>query len=134
MLFQAYNIKNIQRSGIIFHHKFEYVKSLDEVVDALSGGAITKDIDNISISFAKKLGVAESLYRKNVEDYKNTIYNLNEYKKSIYADFDFQYYYKPEIEDLRMCFTEKICNDALYYLENKFYPWLSSYATESKKS
>ncbi len=130
ILFKRYKIKNIQRTGIIFHHKIERKKSLEHIVSTLSTGEITKEVDNISISFGKKLPAKEALYRKNVEDYKNTIYNLLEFKKHLYADFDFQYYYNPELPDLRMGFTEKICDDALDYLKNHFHPWVSTYATE----
>lgn len=131
-LFLKYEIKNIRRLGIIFSHKISRNKKMHEIISSLTSNSL-EETSNIGISFAKKLPVTESLYRKDVNDYKNTIYNLDEIKEALYAGLDYQYYYDPVIEDLRECFTEKILDDAKNFLENNYYKWLSQYENKQKK-
>lgn len=129
VLFHTYGIKNIQRIGVIFSHKIAKNKKLYEAIALLTENAVPNP-DNISISFSKKAPATEALFRKGVDDYKNRIYNLQELKETIHADLDYQYYYKPVIEDLRECFTDKVFDDAKSFLENNFYNWLNKYENE----
>lgn len=131
-LFNSYKIKNIRRLGIIFSHKIPKNKKINEAVSLLTDKEV-EDPDNINISFSKKASALDALYRKGVSDYKNTIYNLQEFKEAIFAELDYQYYYEPAIEDLRECFADKILDDSKNFLENKFYSWLSKYENEKNK-
>lgn len=131
-LFFKYKIKNIRRLGIIFSHKISKNKKMHETIVSLTNNTLN-EINNIGISFAKKLPATKTLYRKNVNDYKNTIYNFDEIKEALYAGLDYQYYYDPVIEDLRECFTEKILDDSKSFLENNYYKWLSQYENKQKK-
>ncbi len=131
-LFQEYRIQNIRRVGIIFSHKISKDKKLSEAVSLITGKALN-DADNVSVSFSKKLVATEALYRKGVNDYKNTIYNFGEIKEAIYSALDYQYYYEPAIEDLRDCFVDKIFDDAKSFLENNYYEWLSKYGNKEDK-
>lgn len=131
-LFREYKIKNIRRVGIIFSHKISKNRKLNEAVSLITEKTLD-DVDNVSISFSKKLVAMESLYRKDVSDYKNTIYNFDEMKEAIYSALDYQYYYEPAIEDLRDCFVDKIFDDAKSFLENNYYKWLSKYEDKETK-
>ena len=131
-LFLKYQIKNIRRLGIIFSHKIPRNKKMHETIALLTNNTLD-EINNISVSFAKKLPATEAQYRKDVNDYKNTIYNFDEIKEALYAGLDYQYYYDPFEEDLRQCFTEKILDDAKSFLENNYYKWLSQYENKQKK-
>lgn len=131
-LFREYKIKNIRRVGIIFSHKISKNRKLNEAVSLITEKALD-DVDNVSISFSKKLVATEALYRKDVSDYKNTIYNFDEMKEAIYSALDYQYYYEPAIEDLRDCFVDKIFDDAKSFLENNYYKWLSKYENKETK-
>ena len=131
-LFLKYKIKNIRRLGIIFSHKIPRNKKMHETIALLTNNTLD-EINNISVSFAKKLPATEAQYRKDVNDYKNTIYNFDEIKEALYAGLDYQYYYDSFEEDLRQCFTEKILDDAKSFLENNYYKWLSQYENKQKK-
>ncbi|MFH1365921.1 MAG: hypothetical protein ABIG99_00810 [Patescibacteria group bacterium] len=122
-LFKDYGLKNIRRVGIVFSHKVEKDTNLDSAIKVLTKDKIN-GVDNINISFSKKLAATEALYRKDVTDYKNTIYNIIEMESAILAELDFQYYYNPPIEDLRECFVDKILSDAKTFLEGNYYNWL----------
>ncbi len=129
ILFHKYNIKNIQRLGIIFSHKIAKNKKLSEAINILTASNVS-DPDNISISFSKKASTEEALIRKGVSDYKNRIYNFYDLKESLRVDLDYQYYYEPAIEDLRECFTEKILENSKKFLESDFHNWLNAYKNE----
>lgn len=131
-LFKNYGIKNIKRLGIIFSHKIESGDKINKMISELTTDKIT-DAENISISFSKKASAIESLYRKGVSDYKNSIYSFEEMSDGVLASLDYQYYYMPDINDLRECFVEKILDDAKSFLLNNYYPWLSEYATKKDK-
>lgn len=133
LLFKNYGLKNIRRVGVIFSHKIDRTDLLGSSVKALTKDKIGQ-VDNINISFSKKLAATESLYRKGVHDYKNTIYNLTEVDSSILAELDYQYYYNPPIEDLRECFVDKVIEDAKSFLDGSYYEWLKNTNTEDAKS
>ncbi|MDD4804062.1 MAG: hypothetical protein PHN69_02715 [Candidatus Pacebacteria bacterium] len=123
ILFKNYGLKNIRRVGIVFSHKVEKDPNLDSAIKVLTKDKIDA-VDNVNISFSKKLPATDALIRKDVNDYKNTIYNITEMDSAILAELDYQYYYNPPIEDLRECFVDKILADAKTFLEGSYYNWL----------
>lgn len=125
-LFTKFGIKNIQRIGVIFTHKIEKNRKLGDSINLLTADNI-KGVENINISFSKKNSAQEALFRKGVNDYRNAIYNFSEMEDGLLVGLDFQYYYLPIIEDLRECFSEKVFEDALSFLETNFYTWINSY-------
>lgn len=123
VLFKEYGLKNIRRVGIVFSHKVEKDPNLGSAIKVLTKDKIDA-VDNVNISFSKKLPATDALIRKGVNDYKNTIYNMTEMDDSILAELDYQYYYNPPIEDLRECFIDKVLTDAKTFLEGSYYNWL----------
>ncbi len=124
-LFRTYGLKNIRRIGVIFAHKIDRSHNLNKAIKILTKDKVS-DVDNINISFSKKLPANESLYRQGVNDHKNTIYNLTEVEDAVLAELDYQYYYNPAIEDLRECFVDKVLADAKGFLEKNYYDWLET--------
>lgn len=132
ILFRKYTIKNIRRIGIVFSHKISKNSKLDNAVSLITENALD-NVNDINISFSKKIGSVEALYRKGVSDYKNTIYNFQEIKEAINCSLDYQYYFDPVIEDLRECYIDRIFNDAEMFLENNYYQWLLKYDNKEIK-
>ena len=130
-LFREYEIRNIRRLGIVFSHRIKNNKKLDEAISLLTGDAIA-DAENIVISFSKKAPADEGLYRKDVNDYKNRIYNFREVKGIVYADLDYQYYYEPGVGNFHNSFTKAIVTDAKSFLEHTYYDWLNRIYESSK--
>jgi len=130
-LFKTYEINNIKRIGIIFHHKIQKSDKLRGAISLITDDALNTT-DNINISFSDKLPAMES-FRSGVNDYKNTIYNFEEAEEEIHASLDYQYYYVPAVGDLRECFVDKVFDGARLFLENNYYPWLSKYENNKNK-
>lgn len=129
ILFHKFKINNIKRLGIIYAHKIDKDKRLNDLVSTLTNGSITGS-EKVSISFSRKSITNEGLIRKNVSDYQNSIYNFVEMESATLAQLDYQYYYEPMIEDLRDCFVEKILNESNSFMQNNYYSWLSTYGKE----
>ena len=130
-LFKNYGLKNIRRIGVIFAHKVDRSTNLDSAIKVLTKEKVD-GVDNISISFSKKLPATEALYRKDVNDYKSTIYNITEMENDVLAELDYQYYYNPPIEDLRECFVDKVLSDSKAFLEGSYYNWLNNESDNAK--
>jgi hypothetical protein len=130
-LFRKFNIQNIRRIGIVFAHELPKSNKLRDSIPALTNNLV--DIPNeTSLSFSKKTPVSEALMKKNVNDYKNSIYILQETDDSFKANFDFQHYYEPIIEDLRDCRLDEVFDSAKNGLEMSFHPWLKNYVKETE--
>jgi len=128
-LFNKYEIKNIHRIGIVFSHQIGKNKKLNNLVNSLTGNVIS-EVENINLSFSKKLPLGESLIGQ-TKDYKNTIYNFNEKEGSIFISLDYQRYYEPIIQDIRDVKAQKFLEEAEKFLFQTFYKSLLIY--EQKK-
>lgn len=131
-LMLKYKINNITRIGIVFIHRITKNNKINESIGLLTNNVI-KDVENVSVSFSKKAATTEALYRKNVNDYKNVIYNFVEIENELQASLDYQYYYLPAVADMRECSSEKVLDDAKYLLENSYYSWLDKYEIKQNK-
>jgi hypothetical protein len=132
VLFKKYKIENIKRIGIIFHHKLDEVEKLNGLVKNLTSGKVS-EVNNINLSFSKKLSTTEGLTQKGVNNFKNTIYTLEQQEKDIFFNFDYQCYYEPALQDLRDTDIDNIIDNSFKYLEDNVYNnWLNSYGEEEK--
>lgn len=131
-IFQKFKIKNIKRVGIVYSHKISQKEKLHKIVERLTEKKVIY-AENINISFSKKLSIAEAMIRKTVNDYENTIYNIQEFEGGVAADLDFQHYFEPMIEDFRDCPAEEVLDSSKNFLDKDFHPWLSAYETEETK-
>jgi len=125
-LFRNFKINKIRRIGVIFVHKIKKDSRFDSAISAITNKELV-DASCVNISFAKKDPTAIALYRKNVNDYRNTIYSFREGEGEMEASLDYQYYFDPYIEDLRECFSENIFNDAIGFFNNNYYKWLENH-------
>lgn len=127
-LFRKYEIENIKRIGIIFHHKLEKFNAINKLVKELTSDKID-EVNNVNLSFSKKLPTHEGLIEKDTNNFKNTIYTFEQQKDDILFNFDYQYYYEPALQDLRNTDIDQITELPFKYLEEKVYNnWLNKYA------
>lgn len=127
VLFKKYKIENIKRIGIIFHHKLNKIEKVSNLVKDFTSDKIG-EINNINLSFSKKLFAEDGSMIQGVNNFKNTIYTFEQQKDEIFFNFDYQYYYEPALQDLRNTDIDKIIDDSSKYLENDVYNnWLNEY-------
>ena len=128
-LFSAHSIKNIKRIGIIFTHKVEPQKTINEAISLFTKNTI-KNPENFSLSFSQKEVSLNAISKKGVNDYKNVIYNFTEVEGSMLSEMDFQHYFNPSVEDLRDCYGKNIFDEAKSFLVKNYYSWLEKHEQE----
>jgi len=129
-LFADYKIKRIERLGVIFHHSFEKTDKLIDVVKTLTDDKVS-ETNSINLSFSKRLPQPDG-NKKGVIDYKNVINTFQQDGDKLYYDFDFQYYYSPIIDDLRMCKYADMIEEGKNYLVSAYNGWLKQYGKQEK--
>lgn len=131
-LFKKYKIENIKRIGIIFHHKLDKIEKMNNLVKDLTSEKVS-EVNNINLSFSKKLPTTEGMISKDVNNFKNTIYTFEQQGDEIFFNFDYQFYYEPALQDLRDTDIDSIIATSSKYLEENVYNnWLNEYGKEEK--
>jgi hypothetical protein len=83
--------------------------------------------DQFSLTFGRKDTAIESLVRKDVEDYVNRLFLLQQVSEKAYdLTFDYQYYFLPPIHDLAEWRFDSFMDKAMYQLNGVFYPFINS--------
>jgi|GEM_PF-942473 len=120
------NIKNILRVGMMMGHIIEGVNLGGSIISRLTDNIESKG-DQFSLTFGRKDTAIESLIRKDVEDYVNRLFLMQQISQETYdLTFDYQYYFNPPIRDLRDWNCENFIDKALFQLESVFYPFVNS--------
>ncbi|HNV61815.1 MAG TPA: hypothetical protein PKN54_02610 [Candidatus Cloacimonas acidaminovorans] len=131
-LFKKYKIENIKRIGIIFHHKLDKIEKMNSLVKDLTSEKVS-EVNNINLSFSKKLPTTEGMISKDVNNFKNTIYTFEQQSDEIFFNFDYQCYYEPALQDLRDTDIDSIIETSSKYLEENVYNnWLNEYGKQEK--
>ena len=130
-IFDKFSIRNIARFGVIYSYQIDNKINLNKAIGVLSSGAIESP-DATSVSFSKKLATSDSV-KKDINDYINTIYNLNQSNKDYFAELDYQYYYDPTCDTFTECDLPSKLDNSLKFAENNFHIWLSSICNNEKK-
>lgn len=91
------------------------------------------DIQELVLSFQKRMVSTEAIAKKEINDYKNAIYNIKKRKSDtkISTTIDYQYYFDPPLIDLREVEYQKFVNDANLYIENDFNNWIGEKVQEA---
>lgn len=124
--FKKFNIGNIRRIGVIFHHKIPNTIKFDKIVPQLSNNSVNA-VDEVQCRFSQKFGDALGMEKKGVDNYKNAIYTFSRIEEDLYFNFDYQHYFKPALADVRDSGIDKFISEADDYLKKKVYPWLKNY-------
>ena len=98
-------------------------KFVDKTIGQTLGG-----INDINLSFSKRLPVNEALVKQYVNDYDNAIFNvikkadLNE----IFMSIDYQRYYEPFLESSSQIQFDEFISQADGFTQKKYLAWLNS--------
>lgn len=96
-----YEIKRIQRFGVIFRYELKDKKAIHKKIKELSGSQIA-DPNDLIIRFSKKLRTLKGYAVRGKDDYRNSIYTFEiSNSDESYVDVDYQYYFGPIVEDVR---------------------------------
>lgn len=126
-IMRVFNIKEIIRIGYIQRYIFKMEELATRFVNKTIGKTLG-GINDINLSFSKRLPVAEALIKKDVNDYDNAIFNV--IKKAnldeIFMSIDYQRYYDPFLESSDQIEFDKFISKANGFKQKEFIGWLNS--------
>ena len=93
------------------------------------------DIRSAALHFTKRIPTIEALAMKDINDYKNIIYRINQHQDGkVYISVDYQEYFQPFLGI--NAWTDKPFNEfvdrGLQYLEGEFTSWLNKLIQSSE--
>lgn len=122
-----FSICEIIRIGYIKRYVFKMEDLAKKFVDKTIGKTLG-GINDINLSFSKKIPIEEALVKKEVNDYDNAIFNvvkkadLNE----IFMSIDYQRYYDPFLRSSSDIEFNSFIKQADAFNQNTYFPWLKS--------
>ena len=126
-IMRVFKIKEIVRLGYVQRYVFKMEELAKKFVDKTIGQTLG-GINDINISFSKRLQVNEALVKQYVNDYDNAIFNvikkadLNE----IFMSIDYQRYYEPFLESSSQIQFDEFISQADGFTQKKYIAWLNS--------
>jgi len=122
-----YSIKEVARIGFIKRYIFPIKILADNFVKKTVGQKLGS-IEDINLTFSRKLVVEKALTKKDVNDYDNIIFNILKIadKDEIFMSVDFQTYYDPYLPSSSQIEFRKFIEKANKYNNSTFLPWLET--------
>ena len=126
-IMKSFAIKEIVRVGYIRRYLFEMQDLAKTFVDKTIGGTLG-GVNDINLSFSKKIPVAEAIAKRDVNDYNNAIFNI--VKKAdlneIFMSVDFQSFYDPFLTASTDIPFKSFIETAESFNKKNYLPWLNS--------
>lgn len=126
-IMRIFKIKEIVRLGYVKRYVFKMEQLARRFVDKTIGQTFG-GINDINLSFSKRLPVMGALVKQDVNDYDNAIFNvikkadLNE----IFMSIDYQRYFEPFLESSSQVGLEDFLSHANGFTQKHYLPWLNS--------
>ena len=121
----ANRIKNIKRFGFMISHSIDGENLGGNVLNQLTSGEII-NADQFTLRFGDKDITAEGFVKSGVDDYVNKITTIKQTgEKEFSIILDYQYYFLPELNDLKDWNLNHFFEKAFYYLDKKFYDMIN---------
>lgn len=126
VIFPNHKIFGIRRIGVVYIHSFRLIKNLNELIGSLTSQNVT-DVNNIKLSFSKKIKDTEHVIRKDVKNHKNIIYSFEQKEAEYIAGLDYQFIFEPIQTALSDCRMKNIINDSYAFLVQDYYDWVDKH-------
>ena len=126
-IMRIFKIKEIVRLGYVKRYVFKTEQLAKRFVDKTIGQTLD-GINDINLSFSKRLPVVGALVKQDVNDYDNAIFNV--IKKAdaneIFMSIDYQRYYEPFLESASQVGFDDFIGHADGFTNKQYLPWLNS--------
>lgn len=133
---KKYRVTEINRVGLIFRYLFKMETLADTFIDKTIGATL-EGINDINLSFSKKIPVPESLAKKGVNDYHNAIFNVIKRadKQELFMSVDYQKYFDPFLTSASQIEFEHLVKTVESFNSGKYLNWLNkNYGTLNEKN
>ncbi|EIM65319.1 hypothetical protein [Desulfobacter postgatei] len=122
-----FKIQQIIRIGLVNRYLFPLDDLAQSFVDKTIGETL-EGVNDINLSFSKKMPVPEAFVKRDVNDYCNAIFNI--IKKSdldeIFMSIDYQLCYSPPLEKASHIKFAPFMDSAQSFVTNQYLPWLNT--------
>ena len=119
------HISRLQRVGFMISHIIDGENLGGNVISHLTSGKIKK-AEQFTLRFGNKDATADGLTKHGVDDYVNHISTIKQTDENKYdISLDYQYYFIPQIADLKRWNATAFFERAFYKLDNDFYPTIN---------
>ena len=122
-----FNIQQIVRIGLVNRYLFTLNDLAQSFVDKKIGKTL-EGVNDINLSFSKKMPVPESLVKRDVNDWSNFIFNI--IKKAdteeIFMSVDYQLCYSPFLEKANQISYPPFLKAAQGFIQDRYLPWLNT--------
>lgn len=122
-----FKIQQIVRVGLVNRYLFPLNDLAQSFVDKTIGETL-EGVNDINLSFSKKMPVPEALAKRDVNDWSNAIFNI--IKKAdvdeIFMSVDYQLCYSPSLEKANHIKFSPFMDSAQSFIENRYLPWLNT--------
>lgn len=126
-IMRIFKIKEIVRVGHVKRYVFRIEHLAKRFVDKTIGQTLG-GINDINLSFSKRLPVVGALVKEGVNDYDNAIFNV--IKKAdvneIFMSIDYQRYFEPFLESSSHVPFDDFIAHAAGFTQKQYLPWLNS--------
>lgn len=124
---KTFSIKEIMRLGYITRYLFPIEDLAKTFVDKTVGETL-EGVNDINLSFSKKLPVNKALVHAEVNDYNNAIFNIIKKadRSEIFMSVDYQTYFDPFLPGAAEIKFDPFVKSAQSFNSQKYLPWLNS--------
>jgi hypothetical protein len=131
-IMKIFLIHDITRIGYVNRYVFKEEQLASKFVERTIGNTL-QGINDINLSFSKKLPLQESIVKKDISDYDNVIFNV--VKKSaleeIFMAIDYQRYFDPYLQSTSELKIDDFFINAGKYNQKSFPTWIKNYYLEA---
>lgn len=123
---KEYKITRITRIGYIKKYIFNVNGLPQKFLDQTIGNTI-EEVRDINLRFSKRLLVDEALAKKEINDYRNVIFNIikTSDKDELFISVDYQRYYDPLLKSPISIKFDGFCQGVEFYNTKVFPTWLN---------
>jgi hypothetical protein len=126
-IMNKFSIREIVRIGYIKRYIFGIKDLANRFVNKTIGQSLG-GINDINLSFSKKMPLSEALIKRDVNDYDNAIFNVIKKadRDEIFMSVDYQRYYQPSLDSSTQIKFDEFIQQAETFNTKGYLPWLNT--------
>lgn len=124
---KTFGVREFLRIGYIRRYLFT-ISDLAKTFVSRTIGETLEGVEDINLSFSKKLPAEKAYVKRDVEDYYNVIFNIIKHadREEIYMSVDYQHIFVPPLPTVAEIEYDKFIARAKDFNNKKYLPWLNN--------
>ena len=129
---KKYGVREIIRVGYIRKYIFTVGQLANRFVDKTIGSSL-EGVEDINLSFSKKMPTEDAFSQRDVDDYHNAIFNIIKHadKDEIFMSVDFQRMFLPFLPSVNEMKFDPFVSSAESFNKRIYLPWLNTNYVEA---